>query len=149
MKKSGSLAVSNWEQALRSQAEPTVVPDGLHEAIMNSIRACRKELPAHRDLATPSRPGKAGGGSRFDAFLRWIPAPALGLVILLAYVTTRPDAGSANTAGPLPVASALLVRGVDLTASGPYSLVSPLTDEYRRLDLDLKRTAAFLLSSIP
>lgn len=149
MKKSGSTAEQRWEHALRSHAGSTEVPHGLHDAIMSSIRACRKELPAREALATPSCPGTARGGSRFDAFLPWIPAPALGLVILLAFVTTRPDVGSANNAGPLPVASALLVRGVDLAATGPHSLVSPLTDEYRRLDLDLKRTAAFLLSSIP
>ena len=135
---------------LRSQKNATVlerylqrpptnaqVPEDLHDTIMSALRQQRsRPIPAWAQLGIP--------------WVRWLATPAIagclaiGLLIYRANVPKPLNPSSASFAAP-PSAISL---GREMADSLPSTL-TPLSDELTRVQQDLDRTRAFLVSSLP
>jgi len=141
------------ELALKRDAEPGAPPPGLHKVIMDSVRAQREGARERNDAPPADRSGAVDeqGSGRFfwDQLLRWLPAPALGLCVLLAFVIARPSAPTEKSPAQLATAASILLSGTDITDSATGSLLAPMEEEYKRLSEDISRTAAFLVSCVP
>jgi hypothetical protein len=135
------------EQALKRDARLIAPPPGLHESIIGAVRLCHEAAPS--DL----RSNRAGEVAHPDIFwnrlLRWVPAPALGTCILFAFMTGREPVPGDNPSAHFATVATVLLEGADLTDSATESLMAPMAEEYRFLNEDISRTAAFLAACIP
>jgi hypothetical protein len=83
---------------------------------------------------------------RNPLWLRWLPAPALACLALLAgWWLFHP---SPKPAALEPAATALLMSQ-QIVQTLPSTVLAPLNDEWQRLSLDLDNTARFLLANLP
>ena len=123
------------DRALKETAPKAEAPVGLHGSIMQAVRAAqRSAIPA-----------------RQPNLWRWLPAPALALMVLLAAFLAmhRPARTSEQDAQSLAAATSALHFGNQMVQTMPSVMVAPLSDELNRLNLDLDKTAQFLLASLP
>ena len=123
------------DRALTETAPKAEAPVGLHGSIMQSVRA------AQRPTTAPRQPN----------LLRWLPAPALALILLVAAFLAmhRPARTAEQDAQSLTAATSALHFGNQMVQTMPSAMVAPLSDELNRLNLDLDKTAQFLLASLP
>jgi hypothetical protein len=123
------------DRGLRQTAPRAQAPASLHRAIMQAVRAASGPAPARRE----------------PSLLRWLPAPAIGLVTLLAawWALHSPVGPPAQSARSLAAATTALQMGDQMVRAMPSAVVAPLSDELERLTLDLDKTAQFLLASLP
>jgi len=102
----------------------------LHRSIMRAVEAA----------------GPAPAPPRLRPALRWLPAPALAVLVLSAIWLWRDRSPQPQ---PIESAAAVLAMGESVAQSAPSTVVAPLSDEWRRLNRDVDRTAQFLLASLP
>ena len=123
------------DRGLRQTAPRVQAPASLHCAIMQAVRAADRPVTARR----------------VSSLLRWLPAPAFGLVALLAvlWALHSPIRQPAQSAQSLGAATTALQMGDQMVRAVPSAVVAPLSDELERLTLDLDKTAQFLLASVP
>ena len=119
-------------RALKQDLPTTEPPAFLHASIMRAIEPASQPAP------------------RRSHALRWLPAPVLAIAILLAawWGLHQPPATSAPRPD-LAAASTAVGLGEQVTQTMPAALVSPLSDEWQRLDRDLNKTFDFLSASLP
>ncbi len=121
------------DRALKETAPKLQAPPSLHRSIMRAVRAAE-------------RPSVSPGWS----FLKWLPAPALVALALLAWHAQRgPASRSAPSPQSLAAAATALAIGGQMAQAMPAAVVAPLADELARLNRDLNNTAQFLLASLP
>jgi len=106
------------------------MPPALHHSIMRSVRAS-------------IRPEAQG---RFPNLLRWLPAPTLAAIALVVGLAVFHRSHSQQ---PLPPAATVLEAGHEIAQAVPGAVMTPLTEEWRKLNQDLDNTARFLLASLP
>ena len=123
------------DRALKETAPKAEAPVWLHGSIMQAVRAAQSPVTAER------RPN----------LLRWLPAPALALMLLLATFLAmhRPARTPEQNAQSLAAATSALHFGNQMVQTMPSAMVAPLSDELIRLNRDLGKTAQFLLASLP
>jgi hypothetical protein len=127
------------KRALKATPAPaSEPPPGLHEDIMRAVRAGARPATQVRELV----------------LWRWLPAPALAALVLLAvWGALRPAWDSSRRAAAeragLGPAVAVLDLGERVAQSMPSEMVAPLSEEWERLNRDLDRTQQFLLASLP
>jgi len=123
------------DRALKETVPIVEAPPWLHGAIMEAVRAARR----------PARP------ARRPALLRWLPAPALALMLVVTtvWLMHRPAQTPAQNAQTLATATSPLQFGNQMVQAMPSAMVAPLSDELERLNQDLGKTAQFLLASLP
>jgi hypothetical protein len=125
------------EQALRRPPRSLTVDDALHRSIMGAVRATAAERMEER---------RAGG--------LWL-APVLGLALLVAAViwlerprpVATPVAGAGKAA--LAVVSKALEAGGQISSTVPTEMIAPLSNEWARVDSDLRGATQFVLASLP
>jgi hypothetical protein len=124
------------DNALRQTAPRPQAPPSLHCSIMQAIQAAERP------------PAKA---EREFAFLRWLPAPVVAVLALMAvwYVAQAPVKKPVEGTPPLGSATAALEVGGKMARTMPGAVFTPLTDELENLHRDLENTAQFLLASLP
>jgi hypothetical protein len=116
-------------QTLRS-LPPSGLP--LHDSIMRAVRdAARREQPRHAPVLT--------------WLAAWGAVAALAVVCLyLGFLRPKPP-GSQALDGPVMV----LEMSENMSATMPSYVMSPLSDEWARVDRDLQSTTQVLLASLP
>lgn len=126
-------------QRLKTAPREREVPSGLHARIMGSVRqAARRPVP------------------RWQWMLRWTPAAALAALALFV-IWSAPDVPPPNAIAPeelvqatsLSAAADTLEFSHALTHKAPPAAVSALSEEMDRVMSDLRRTAEFVLASLP
>ena len=139
---SGSDELRSFEQemtaldrALKHTVPRPETPPSLHRSIMQAVRAANRPAPARRQLAV----------------LRWLPAPALAVLVLLAiwWVTRGPVRPPVQDTQSLAAATTALDLGSQMAQAVPSAVVAPLSNELEQLNRDLNNTAEFLLASLP
>jgi hypothetical protein len=123
------------DHALKQDLPEVEPPAFLHASIMRAVEQSSRPVP-RRSLAW-----------------RWLPAPAFAIAILLAawwglHLSTpkpvqQPQWAASSTANTAPTLNEQVTRTVTT------ALVSPLSDEWQRLDLDLNKAMDFLSASLP
>lgn len=131
------------ESRLRETRELHPPPADLHDAIMNAVR--------DHDLKSPVVDRRVSAG--FSQWLKWIAATASAAACLFVAFMLMHQHDSQQNLSPGSVGMAVAAAETpalrdDVTASLPAAL-SPLSDELTRVQTDLDRTKAFLLSSLP
>lgn len=128
------------DQALKNTRPATAAaPPWLHEGILRAVRSAEA--------------GSASGWQKYRS--RFIPAGALGLVILLGVIGDRSLFRSPSTVAPaagrspLAIVSSTLETGSELMQAAPSAALSPLSDEMARLNHDLTNAQNYLLASLP
>ena len=128
-------------QHLQSAKPRTRVPDDLHREIMCQLRTVpnqRQRQPRRAPLLTWNL-ARAGAG--------------LALVTLLGvavFSLSRQSRSSVQSSPPtVPVHSMVSVHSPAVLAELPFSVVSPLEEEWRRINQDMTNAAGLLLSSLP
>jgi hypothetical protein len=123
------------DRALKETAPKAEAPASLHGSIMQAVRAANRPAAAQRQ----------------PTMLRWLPAPALAVILLLVafWVLHSPVRTPVQSTRSLAAASTALQLGGQMVRSMPSAMVAPLSDEMARLSLDLDKTAQFLLASLP
>jgi len=116
------------DRALRSGPPAPVPYPGLHESIMAAVRDCRAEVG----------PARAAGW-------RWGLAGALTCLLMLGGWGAWHRV--ASRLAPAPFRNAASVE--EQVAALPAKVLSPLSQEWQALNLDLEKTAEFLLASVP
>jgi hypothetical protein len=124
-------SVEELDWRLRTARPADSVPVGLHHSIMRSVRRV------------------AGGGGRRPSpvRLRWLPAPALALLIVggVWWALNRPEDGSQS----LVTAAAALEQGRQLTHQAPSAALAPLSQELENLNRDFRKAVEVLIASVP
>ena len=126
------------EDALRASRPETSMPAGLHDAIMDQVRAAGPKSPHPH-------------ASRAWLFLlRWLSAPAFAAVALGAFLLLHspPNRHDPLAVSPLAMGPALTL-GDEATRTLPPAVIAPLSEELQRVNLDLENTAQHLLASLP
>lgn len=123
------------DHALKQSPPKPQVPPGLHRSIMQAVRGVE-------------RPQAAPGGV---GFLRWVVAPVVTALALVAvWLTLRgPAVPSTQGTQSLAAATTALEMSGQLAQTVPSAVVAPLSDELARLNRDLDNTAQFILASLP
>ncbi len=123
------------DRALKETAPKAQAPVSLHGSIMQAVR-------------TAQRPAVS---ARQPILLRWLPAPALALMLVMAtlWVMYRPVRTPSQDAQTLATATSPLHLGNEMVQTMPSAMVAPLSDELARLNQDLDKTAQFLLATLP
>jgi hypothetical protein len=120
------------DRALKRDLPVVEPPAFLHASIMRDIELSSRPTPRHSHA------------------WHWLPAPALAAAILLAawWGLHQP----APTPVPQPNFAATQTSpgfNEQMARTVTSALVSPLSDEWQRLDLDLNKTIDFLSASLP
>jgi hypothetical protein len=118
------------DRRLRAGSFRPAAPSALHGAIMQEVRR-----EARRAESRPV--GRIWG---------WLAVPATAVLVMIVLGQLRPAEPAAS---PLVPAAAALKFGNSIVQSAPHTALSPLTEEWERLNRDLGRTADFLLASLP
>jgi hypothetical protein len=118
---------SEIERELITSRPRVECPAFLHSSIMGAVRA------------------SAGTAVRAGHSLGWWPAAAVGLILLLLSVGVTLQFVQRRSLALVGDPAALQRHVADL----PVVVLSPLSDELNRLDLDVQNTADFLLASLP
>ena len=123
------------DRALKQTVPRPETPPSLHRSIMQAVRAANRPAPAPRELAV----------------LRWLPVPALAVLVLLAvwWVARGPVKPPVHDTQSLAAATTALDLGGQMAQAVPSAVVTPLSNELERLNRDLNNTAQFLLASLP
>ncbi len=130
-----AAAVGRVERRLRSVSPAPCAPPGLHAAVMRAVRGAS---------AKPAR--------RPDPVIwRWLPAPALALLVCAGLWWASRPAPVAIESRPiaLPAAGAALDQGYELTQQAPAAALAPLSKEMENLQRDLRNAVEFLMASMP
>lgn len=124
------------DRALKQTAPRPQTPPSLHCSIMRALQAT--ERPA----------AKAGLGL---ALLRWLPVPVVTVlaVMVVWHAARGPVRMPVRDTQPLAAATTALEVGGEMARAVPSSVVTPLADELKKINLDLDNTAQFLLASLP
>jgi hypothetical protein len=124
------------DRALRNTQGLIQTPDSLHGSIMRAVRV--------------------GGVHPADGVSFALgPQAAAAAVLVLALIflalapSHRQSAVTKILTPPLSLPVAALELGEQVTQAAPETVLSPLTQEWQRLNLDLDKTGQFLLSSLP
>jgi len=133
----------------------TETSDALEQRLRNSVVRPAPPLSLRYSIIKAVQGQKPGGALAAKVqrpFLRWLPAPAFALLILLAFgVWWSARRGSTPAIQPdlLASASSALEVAPQVTRDMPARALSPLNEEWNRVDRDVNNTANFLLTSIP
>ena len=139
---SGSDELRGFEQemtaldrALKQSVPRPETPPSLHRSIMQAVQATERPAATRPELTV----------------LRWLPAPALAVFVLLAVwlAPRRPVPPLVQDMQSLSAATTALDIGGQMARAVPSAVVAPLSDELERLNRDLNNTAQFLLASLP
>jgi hypothetical protein len=124
-------AVRSLDRRLKSAKPGQQVPSGLHASVMQAV------LGASRIREQQSAP----------AILRWLPAPALALLVVAGawWTLSRPE----TEPQPLVTAAAALEQGHQLTQQAPAAVLAPLSKEMEKLNRDLLNAVELLVASVP
>jgi hypothetical protein len=120
------------EDALRRSVPDADVPSALHVSIMDSVRLAGAPAPFARKW-----PGSA-----------WLLAPAVALIVCAAsawHLWVQPALRQRAVQG----AGTALIVGQQMARAVPGTALSPLMQEWQRLNKDLDNTAQFLLAAVP
>ncbi len=128
------------ETRLKAARPAAAVPAGLHDSIMQTVRA-----KARTQERRPRR-----------MRMRWLPAPALALLALFAVLWSllHPAAGPKTPpqpAGAHPTAEAAnaLNQGYAMAEKAPAAMLAPLSDEMDSLKRDFHSALDFVVASMP
>lgn len=125
------------DSALRASRPPLEAPPSLHSSIMDAVDAASRADPAPRRAPA----------------LYWLPAPALGLVLLAGWWLLHRPSPEASRRVADSQSLALVARALEtsdaMTRSLPVAVITPLSDELERVSLDLDHTKQFLLANVP
>jgi hypothetical protein len=117
-------------RALKSGPKAPELPAFLHESIMRAVTgAAGPRIPPSPWLA-----------------LRWLPVPALAVLLAAGFWWSLRRAPAPQ---PLAPASAVLEAGQDMTRTVPAAVMAPLSDEWQRVNRDVRHTTQFLWASLP
>jgi hypothetical protein len=139
---SGSDELRGFEQemtaldrALKQTVPRPETPPSLHRSIMQAVQAANRPAPVRGEFA----------------LLRWLPVPALAVLVLLAiwWVARGPVRPAAKDMQSLAAATTALDLGGQIAQDVPAAVVMPLSNELERLNRDLNNTAQFVLASLP
>lgn len=123
------------DRALRQERPEPQTPPGLHRSIMRAVRVAQRPQAAPRGLAV----------------LRWVAAPVVAALVVLAVWPALRGPGRPHAHGrqSLAAATTALEMSSQLAKTVPSAVVAPLSDELERLNRDLDNTAQFILASLP
>ncbi len=125
--------VRRLDQTLRDTGSPIgEAPANLHASIMSAVR--------HQATASHSK--------SVLSMLRWLPAPALAVLLIWAIVHlfhTASDPGAETFASTI----SSLNRGMEMAQTTPQDFMAPLSDELQRLNRDVEEAKSFLMASLP
>jgi len=126
------------EEALVASRPRFEAPADLRDDIMRQVRAAAKRTPCERP----------GGWLRE---WRWLFAPAAAALVVLALILSRggPDGIPRPKSASLRTAAQALPLNETIPGEVTAAVIGPLWEELRLLDGDLKRTAEYLLASVP
>ena len=121
------------ERGLRQSPEPELPPCA-HDAIMRAIKAAQPQPRATAPFQ-----------------LKWLPvAGCAALMMIGVWWLARPAPRPAPHIASLePTTSGTPALGLPMAQDLPAAVLSPLNDEWRRLNLDWDNTARFLLANLP
>ena len=127
--------MAELDRALKQTAPRPETPPSLHRSIMHAVRAADRPAPVRRELVV----------------LRWLPVPALAVMVLLAiwWVARGPVQPPVQDTQSLAAATTALDLGGEMARAVPSAVISPLANELEQLNRDLTNTAQFLLASLP
>ena len=145
------------ENSLKNHVPKPPSPPSLHSVIMNSIvGADVRRLTSIKPTAASQPPLRSRYPNRGslrhnplpNQFLRWLPAPALALLLVASFwwALHRPISASS---GSLSMATTTLQLGGDMPQTIPAAVVAPLSQELDHLNRDLDSAARFVLASLP
>jgi len=132
------------EEELAASRPRFEAPEELRDDIMRQVHAAAKQAPWERSAELRVQSGE-------DRRWRWLFIPAAAALVVLALIFSRGGPGGV----PGPEGASLRTAAQDLPLDGTIpgavtaAVVGPLQEELRRLDGDLKRTAEYLLASVP
>ncbi len=109
---------------------PAKLPVALHSGIMRAVVGAQR----------------SGAPTGLSFVWRWLPAPALVLLVLAGFWWPMRRAPGPD---PLAPASAVLQAGQQVTQTMPAAVLAPMSDEWQRVSRDLDKTAQFLWASLP
>jgi hypothetical protein len=125
------------DSALRASRPAPEAPAFLHDSIMHAVEAASRPAPA--PLRLP--------------LLRWLPAPALALLLVAGWALLHRPAPQPQQAAAASRSLALVATAVEvgnqMPRALPVAVVSPLSDELERVGLDVDHTTQFLLANVP
>ena len=136
--RSASDEVHRAEESMRSldrrlkAAQPKrPVPAALHAVVMRAVRAA----------------AESQGRQRAGWSLRWLPAPALALLVGLGlwWSLRQPPQESPSFAA----ATTALAQSREIALKAPDAVLAPLTQEMNNLNRDLQNAVEFLAASVP
>jgi hypothetical protein len=126
------------EDALRAGRPETRMPPGLHDAIMNEVRFGGRRAP------------RSSVNGHLFFLLRWISVPALAAIALATFWFLHGNSNRRDLQPGSPLAmGSVLILGDAATRTFPPAVISPLTEELQRVNLDFEKTARHLLASLP
>jgi len=113
-------------------------PADLREDIMRQVRT----------LAEHAAPGRRAGWLRK---IRWVLIPAAVASVALALIVNRQRPADSSSPEVASLRTASLALGLNEKVAEQYTagMVEPLQEEMRLLDGDIRRTAEYLLASVP
>ena len=119
------------DQRLKATRPTTPVPAALHASLMCSVRAA----------------AEAQERQRAPGILRWLPAPALALLVAcgLWWSLNRSPQDSPS----LTFAATALEQGHEIAQKSPEVVLAPLAQEMDNLNRDFQNAVAFLAASMP
>jgi hypothetical protein len=124
---------------LRTARSGESVPPTLHASIMRAVRTPRSQRLSLREHV-----------------LRWLPVPALALLLVTGVWWASSRAGReavtsdlAILSRPLPGVGSAWDEGRELTQTATFAVMAPLSGEMELLNRDLQRAVAFLADSLP
>jgi hypothetical protein len=129
--------MQSLDYRLKTAPVSDTVPAGLHSATMRALRSA-------------TRPEESSVWKRF----RWLPAPALAVVILVGVLlATRQPPVQTNLAVRQPqslaAATVALDQGSELAQKAPALALAPLSTELELLNRDLEKAVNFIVASVP
>jgi hypothetical protein len=129
------------ESALRESAPKSEFPPELHDSIINAVHT------AHRAKSI-----EVLGIGMLQPFIKsWLPVTGFAGLVLLGVLLSIHNHPVAAIQNPQPLAemSRAFATTQEFVDSLPSVAVGPLSDELDKVNLDLDRTAEFLLATLP
>jgi len=130
------------ESALRQSAPEAVLPPDLHRSIMRAVRATRQPERRQPFMFAIVRRFKMSGVLSVTGFA------ALIMLVSWLVLHNRPQSTIPNSQA-LTELSTVFNASRDIVDTIPSVTVGPLSDELDRVNLDLNRTADFLIATLP
>jgi len=125
-------SIGSLDRRLKAAPPTDPIPAALHASVMRAVRAASTKSQEQRPAWW---------------FLRWLPAPALALLVgLVAWWSLN---RSPHEPPSLAVAATALAQSHDIAQKAPEVVLAPLALEMNNLNRDFQNAVEFLVASVP